>query len=66
VEWTAVRPPVDVTRHGRPQRPRRERIGRAAGRAGPLITPTFDIDGTIVKDFDEKRLAEVLGHRAAR
>jgi len=31
-----------------------------------LITPTFDIDGTIVKDFDEKRLAEVLGHRAAR
>jgi glutaredoxin len=33
---------------------------------GKLITPTFDIDGTIVKDFDEKRLAEVLGHRAAR
>jgi glutaredoxin len=28
---------------------------------GHLITPTFDIDGTIVVDFDEKRLAEVLG-----
>jgi glutaredoxin len=33
---------------------------------GKLITPTFDIDGVIVKDFNEKRLAEVLGHRAAR
>lgn len=27
---------------------------------GYLITPTFDIDGTIVLDFDEERLAEVL------
>jgi len=32
---------------------------------GKLITPTFDIDGAIVKDFDEKRLIEVLGPRAA-
>jgi len=28
---------------------------------GHLITPTFDIDGVIVVDFDQKRLAEVLG-----
>jgi glutaredoxin len=28
---------------------------------GNLVTPTFDIDGTIVVDFDQKRLAEVLG-----
>jgi glutaredoxin len=28
---------------------------------GHLITPTFDIDGTIVLDFDEARLDEVLG-----
>jgi glutaredoxin len=28
---------------------------------GHLITPTFDIDGTIVLDFDEQRLNEVLG-----
>ncbi len=28
---------------------------------GHLITPTFDIDGTIVLDFDEPRLKEVLG-----
>jgi peroxiredoxin (alkyl hydroperoxide reductase subunit C) len=27
---------------------------------GNLTTPTFDIDGTIVVDFDETRLAEVL------
>ncbi len=27
---------------------------------GSLITPTFDIDGTIVVDFDEARLKEVL------
>jgi hypothetical protein len=27
---------------------------------GNLVTPTFDIDGTIVVDFDQKRLAEVL------
>lgn len=27
---------------------------------GMLITPTFDIDGSIVLDFDEKKLAEVL------
>lgn len=33
---------------------------------GKLITPTFDIDGVVVKNFDEKRLAEVLGPRAAR
>jgi peroxiredoxin/glutaredoxin len=29
---------------------------------GKLITPTIDIDGTIILDFDEKRLREVL-HR---
>lgn len=28
---------------------------------GKLITPTFDIDGTIVLDFDQKRLEELLG-----
>ncbi len=28
---------------------------------GSCITPTFDIDGTIVLDFDEPRLREVLG-----
>ena len=28
---------------------------------GNLVTPTFDMDGTIVVDMDEKRLAEVLG-----
>jgi hypothetical protein len=28
---------------------------------GKLVTPTFNIDGTIVLDFDEKRLGEVLG-----
>ena len=33
---------------------------------GKLITPTFDINGVIVKNFDEKRLIEVLGSRAAR
>ena len=27
---------------------------------GPLITPTFDIDGTIVLDFDEEKLKEVI------
>ena len=33
---------------------------------GRLVTPTFDINGTIVMDFDEKRLAEVLAQQAAR
>jgi glutaredoxin len=28
---------------------------------GYLVTPTFDIDGTIVLDFDKNRLSEVLG-----
>ncbi len=28
---------------------------------GNLVTPTFDIDGTVVVDFDEARLAELLG-----
>ncbi len=27
---------------------------------GKLVTPTFDIDGTIVVDFDPERLAELL------
>lgn len=27
---------------------------------GYIITPTFDIDGTIVLDFDQERLSEVL------
>ena len=30
---------------------------------GNLTTPTFDIDGTIVVDFDQARLREVLGMR---
>jgi glutaredoxin len=30
---------------------------------GNLVTPTFDIDGTIVIDMDERRLAQVLGVR---
>jgi hypothetical protein len=29
--------------------------------SGKLITPTFDIDGTVVINFDEKRLKDVLG-----
>jgi len=38
----------------------------AAGRVrqwadGKLVTPTFDINGTIIVDFDEERLSEVLG-----
>lgn len=28
---------------------------------GHLVTPTFDIDGTIVVDFDEKALTEMVG-----
>lgn len=28
---------------------------------GHLITPTFDIDGTIILDFDKGRLREALG-----
>lgn len=28
---------------------------------GYMITPTFDIDGTIVLDFDKERLRDVLG-----
>ena len=28
---------------------------------GNLVTPTFDIDGTIVVDFDPQRLTELLG-----
>lgn len=28
---------------------------------GNLVTPTFEIDGTIVVDFDEAKLASVLG-----
>ena len=35
------------------------RIREWAG--GPLVTPTFDIDGTIIIDFDEDKLTEVLG-----
>ena len=27
---------------------------------GHLVSPTFDIDGTIILDFDEERLREVL------
>ena len=27
---------------------------------GKLITPTFDIDGEIVKDFDRMRLSQIL------
>jgi glutaredoxin len=28
---------------------------------GPLVTPTFDIDGKVVLDFDEAALEEILG-----
>jgi glutaredoxin len=28
---------------------------------GPLVTPTFEIDGTIILDFDEEKLSKVLG-----
>jgi hypothetical protein len=28
---------------------------------GHLVTPTFDIDGTIVVDFNQNKLAEILG-----
>ena len=28
---------------------------------GPLITPTFEINGTIILDFDVEKLKEVLG-----
>lgn len=28
---------------------------------GYLVTPTFDIDGTIVLDFDKERLGKILG-----
>ena len=28
---------------------------------GHVITPTFDIEGTIVRDFDRKKLDEALG-----
>ncbi len=28
---------------------------------GYIVTPVFDIDGTIVVDFDEERLLEILG-----
>jgi peroxiredoxin/glutaredoxin len=35
-----------------------EQVRKWAG--GNLVTPTFEIDGEIVVDFDEKRLSEVL------
>ncbi len=28
---------------------------------GNLVTPTFDINGTIIVDFDTDKLTEVLG-----
>jgi glutaredoxin len=28
---------------------------------GPLVTPTFDIDGRIILDFDEEKLKEIIG-----
>ena len=30
---------------------------------GTLITPTFDIDGTILAEFDEAKMIEILGDR---
>ena len=33
------------------------------GRGGKRITPTFDIDGKIIIDFDEKKLTEALQDR---
>ena len=35
-----------------------EQVRKWAG--GNLVTPTFEIDGEIVVDFNEKRLSEVL------
>ncbi len=35
-----------------------EQVRKWAG--GPLVTPVFDVDGTIVVDWDEKRLREAL------
>jgi hypothetical protein len=31
---------------------------------GQLVTPTFDIDGTIVLDFDQEKLEKTLGKSA--
>jgi glutaredoxin len=58
-EWLAARrlPYTEVDIYATPGA--KEKV-RAWG-DGRLITPTFDIDGTIVLDFDEARLNEVLG-----
>jgi glutaredoxin len=45
---------VDVSRSGKAARQVR------AWANGNQVTPTFDIDGTIVVDFDVKRLSEIL------
>ncbi len=45
---------VDVSRNQKAA----DQVRRWSG--GTLVTPTFDIDGTIVIDYDQKVLAEVL------
>ena len=45
---------VDVTRN----RQAADQVRSWTG--GSLVTPTFDIDGTIVIDYDRTRLAELL------
>jgi len=48
---------VDITKDKSAERRARELAG------GKLVTPTIDIDGTIVLDFDRKRLDQVLRGR---
>jgi glutaredoxin 3 len=46
---------IDVSRDQAAQKRARE-LSR-----GPLVTPTFDIEGTVVLDFDRKALEDILG-----
>lgn len=32
---------------------------------GQLVTPTFDIEGTIILDFDQEKLDKTLGKKSA-
>jgi len=45
---------IDISKDKAAERKARELAG------GKLVTPTIDIDGTIVLDFDRKRLDELL------
>jgi len=46
---------VDVSKGKAAEKKARDLAG------GKLVTPTIDIDGTVILDFDQKRLDEVLG-----